>query len=370
MLATLVASLGDIAQSGAASGFDWRMMAMWVVSGALLAMALGCGVEPLLLVPVAFGALLANLPGHSPFFSLLGGGRAVEILVPLIFLGVGMLTDFGPLIANPLTFLLGGAAQVGVLVGFLGGTLFGFSPGQAAAAGIVSGSDGATAIFLGGRLVPDLVGSLAVAACVCMAMLPVLQPPIMRLLTTERERRIRMRPCRVVSRVEKLSFAGMTTVVCGLALPSIGPVIGMLMLGNFLRECGLIARITRESRNGILDAVIILLGLVVGLGMTAGRFLRWETIGIILFGVLASAFSTACGVLMARLLNRFVGEERFNPLIGGAGLCALGIAARVADVEGERADPGNDLLPHAMGSSLAGLIATVLLAGYFIGRLG
>lgn len=295
-------------------------------------------------------------------------GIILELFPPLIFLGVGALTDFGPLIANPRTLLLGAAAQFGVFATFIGATLLGFSSQAAGAIGIIGGADGPTSIFLANALAPELLAPIAVAAYSYMALVPIIQPPIMRALTTEKERKIRMKSLRKVSRLEKLIFALMVTVFCILLVPPASPLIGMLMLGNFLKECGVTERLSKAAQNELINVITIFLGTSVGITMTADRFIRAETLKILALGVLAFAISTAAGVLMAKLMNLF-SKNKINPLIGSAGVSAVPMAARVSQVEGNKADPQNFLLMHAMGPNVAGVIGTALVAGYFISIL-
>jgi len=359
----------------------WQMVFMWLIVLILLYLAVYKNFEPLLLVPIAFGALLANLPtaglvnlpeGDNPggLFYYISQGIHLEIFPPLIFLGVGALTDFGPLIANPRTLLLGAAAQFGVFATYLGAVTLGFSPEQAAAIGIIGGADGPTSIFLANKLAPELLAPIAVAAYSYMALVPLLQPPIMRALTTEKERTIRMRSLRAVSRREKLIFALMVTVVCILLVPAASALIGMLMLGNFLRECGVTERLSKAAQNEIINTVTILLGTSVGITMTGERFIQAETLMILGLGVVAFGVATACGVLMAKAMNLISKKNPINPLIGSAGVSAVPMAARVSQVEGQKADTRNFLLMHAMGPNVAGVIGTAVVAGYFIARLG
>ncbi|MDO9599153.1 MAG: sodium ion-translocating decarboxylase subunit beta [Azoarcus sp.] len=357
-----------------------QMMIMWVIIGVLFYLAVYKNFEPLLLVPIAFGALLANLPtegmvnppiGDTPggLFHYISQGVHLELFPPIIFLGVGALTDFGPVIANPRTFLLGAAAQFGVFATFIGATLLGFSTDQAAAIGIIGGADGPTSIFLANKLAPELLAPIAVAAYSYMALVPLIQPPIMRALTTHKERAIRMRSLRQVSKTEKLIFALVVTILVILLVPAASALIGMLMLGNFLRECGVTERLSKAAQNEIINIVTILLGTSVGITMTGERFLQIETLKILSLGIVAFSISTASGVLMAKLMN-LVSKEKINPLIGSAGVSAVPMAARVSQVEGQKADPGNFLLMHAMGPNVAGVIGTAIVAGYFIARLG
>ncbi len=355
----------------------WEMAGMWIVVTVLFYLAVYRKFEPLLLIPIAFGALLANLPTeglvNAPVGDHGGGlyyyiskGVDLEIFPPLIFLGVGALTDFGPLIANPRTLLLGAAAQFGVFATFFGAILIGFSPQEAGAIGIIGGADGPTSIFLANKLAPELLAPIAVAAYSYMALVPMLQPPIMRALTTEDERRIRMRSLRPVSRLEKLIFAAMVTVVVILLVPAASALIGMLMLGNFLRESLVTERLTKAAQNELINVVTIFLGTSVGITMTGERFLNLDTLKILGLGVIAFGIATASGVLMAKAMNLFLKENKINPLIGSAGVSAVPMAARVSQVEGQRADPANFLLMHAMGPNVAGVIGTAVVAGYFI----
>ena len=360
----------------------WQQLVMWAVCAVLFYLAIWKGVEPLLMIPIAFGALLANVPAidtylmNAPTETVAGGlyyyisqGIHLELFPPLIFLGVGALTDFGPLIANPKTFLLGGAAQLGVVMTFLGASALGFSWGQSASIGIIGGADGPTSIFLASKLSPEIIGPIAVAAYTYMSMVPIIQPPIMRLLTTKEERMIRMKSLRPVSKLEKLLFAVVITIVVSLLVPPVTPLIMMLMLGNFLRESGVTDRLLKASQNEIINIVTIFLGTSVGITMTGESFLAPETLKIIALGIVAFGVSTAGGVLMAKLMNLFPGEK-MNPLIGSAGVSAVPMAARVSHVEGQKADPQNFLLMHAMGPNVAGVIGTAVVAGFFLASLG
>ena len=360
---------------------SWEMTVMWAVSLGFFYLAVYHRFEPLLLIPIGFGALLANLPteglvnlplGDHPggLFYYVSQGITLEIFPPLIFLGVGALTDFGPLLANPRTLLLGAAAQFGVFATFFGALLIGFTEQQAGAIGIIGGADGPTSIFLANKLAPELLAPIAVSAYSYMALVPLLQPPIMRALTTRKERAIRMRSLREVSRLEKLIFALVVTVLCILLVPAASALIGMLMLGNFLRECGVAERLSKASQNEIINIVTIFLGTSVGITMTGERFLHVETLKILGLGVVAFGIATASGVLMAKLMNLVSRANPINPLIGSAGVSAVPMAARVSQVEGQRADSGNYLLMHAMGPNVAGVIGTAVVAGFLIARLG
>ena len=359
----------------------WEMTVMWAVVIGLFYLAIYRGFEPLLLIPIGFGALLANLPteglvnlpvGDHPggLFYYISQGITLEIFPPLIFLGVGALTDFGPLIANPRTLLLGAAAQFGVFATFFGALFIGFTEQQAGAIGIIGGADGPTSIFLANKLAPELLAPIAVSAYSYMALVPLLQPPIMRALTTRKERAIRMRSLREVSKLEKLIFAVVVTVLCVLLVPAATALIGMLMFGNLLRECGVTERLSKASQNEIINVVTIFLGTSVGITMTGERFLQLETLKILGLGVVAFGIATAAGVLMAKIMNLVSRKNPINPLIGSAGVSAVPMAARVSQVEGQRADSSNFLLMHAMGPNVAGVIGTAVVAGFLIARLG
>lgn len=315
--------------------------------------------------------LLAVHSAHTGgFFHYISLGIVLELFPPLIFLGVGALTDFGPLIANPRTLLLGAAAQFGVFATYAGAMGSGiFDSSQAAAIGIIGGADGPTSIFLANALAPELLAPIAVAAYSYMALVPVIQPPIMRALTSEKERKIRMKSLRQVSRLEKLIFALVVVVFCILLVPAASPLIGLLLLGNFLRECGVTERLSKAAQNELINVITIFLGTSVGITMTGDRFLRAETLAILALGIVAFGIATASGVLMAKLMNLF-SKNKINPLIGSAGVSAVPMAARVSQVEGQKADSGNFLLMHAMGPNVAGVIGTALVAGYFMTVLG
>ncbi|WP_309382798.1 sodium ion-translocating decarboxylase subunit beta [Cerasicoccus frondis] len=303
---------------------------------------------------------------NGGLFHYISLGIILEIFPPLIFLGVGALTDFGPLIANPRTLLLGAAAQFGVFATYLGAIGSGFfTSAEASSIGIIGGADGPTSIFLANALAPDLMAPIAVAAYSYMALVPVIQPPIMRALTTEKERKIRMQSLRKVGRLEKLIFALVVTIFCILVAPDASPLIGMLLLGNFLRECGVTQRLSKAAQNELINVVTIFLGTSVGITMTGDRFLKAETLMILALGVVAFSIATASGILMAKVMNLF-SKNKINPLIGSAGVSAVPMAARVSQVEGQKADSSNFLLMHAMGPNVAGVIGTALAAGYFM----
>lgn len=376
------------------SDLNWQMMVMWAVVAVLLYLAVYRKFEPLLLVPIAFGALLANLPtegimdglefagvahpfkedGTGGLFYYLFQGIHLELFPPIIFLGVGALTDFGPLIANPKTFLLGAAAQFGVFGVFIAAALMhhigiDYSLQESAAISIIGGADGPTSIFLANKLAPHLIGAIAVSAYSYMALVPVIQPPIMRALTSEKERKIRMQSLRKVGKLEKLIFAVAIMMVCIILVPAASPLLFMLFLGNFLRECGVVDRLSKAAQNEIINIVTIFLGVSVGITMDGTYFLTPQTLGILTLGVLAFALATASGIWMAKLLNLF-SKNKINPLIGSAGVSAVPMAARVSQIEGQKADPGNFLLMHAMGPNVSGVIGTALVAGFFMTVFG
>ena len=364
---------------------QWQMAVMWVVVAVLLYLAIAKGFEPLLLVPISLGALISNLPIHDfiqqpphggeagGLFYYLNQGIVLQIYPPLIFLGVGALVDFGPLIANPRTLLLGGAAQLGIFGTFLIAPIFGFDLKESAAIGVIGGADGPTSIFTATRLAPDLLGPIAVAAYSYMALVPLIQPPIMKLLTTDAERRIKMKTLRKVSQVEKLIFAAVVMSFCCIIVRDAAPLLSMLFVGNLLRESKATDRLTKAAQNEIINIVTIFLGLCVGLKMGMGDggkhlFLNTQTLGILVLGVIAFAVATAGGVLMAKLMNVF-SKNKINPLIGSAGVSAVPMAARVSQDVGQKYDPTNYLLMHAMGPNVAGVIGSALAAGYFLSML-
>ena len=335
--------------------------------------------EPLLLVPISFGMLLVNLPladllnppgesGPGGLLYYLSLGLESGIYPPLIFLGVGALTDFGPLIANPVTILLGAAAQLGIFLTFAGALFLGFTPQQAGAIGIIGGADGPTAIYCANQLAPELLGSIAIAAYSYMALVPVIQPPIMRLLTTEKERRVEMKQLREVSKTEKIIFPIVVIILTGLLVPAAVPLLGMLMFGNLLRETGVTERLSKTAQTELNNIVVILLGVSVGAKATAEYFLTWQTIGIIFLGLVAFAIGTAGGVLMGKLLYLITGGK-VNPLIGSAGVSAVPMAARVSQDVGRQANSNNYLLMHAMGPNVAGVIGSAVAAGILLSIL-
>ena len=373
-----------------------QTLIMYVIIGVLFYLAIVRKFEPLLLLPIAFGMLLANLPGanlfHMDLFihedgspiniqTIVEQGNLIDFLYlgvklgiypSLIFLGVGAMTDFGPLIANPKSLLLGAAAQGGIFATYAAARGFlGFSMAEAASIGIIGGADGPTAIYLTSMLAPELLGPIAVAAYSYMALVPVIQPPIMRLLTNKHERAIRMRTLRPVSKTERILFPIIISVVIALLLPSAMPLVGCLMLGNLMKECGVVDRLSKTVQNELMNIVVIFLGLTVGATATAEAFLNFRTLGILVLGVIAFCLGTAGGVLLAKFMNLFSKEEnKINPLIGSAGVSAVPMAARVSQIEGQRENPGNYLLMHAMGPNVAGVVGSAVAAGILLSFLG
>lgn len=378
-----------------------KQLLMIVIACVLFYLAIKKGFEPLLLVPIAFGMLLTNLPMagmyHPEFFNIQPDGsvlNAMEIVnhgglldilylgvklgiyPPLIFLGIGAMTDFGPLIANPKSFLLGAAAQIGIFLTFFGalalGAAFpeaiGFGAREAGAIGIIGGADGPTAIYVAKALAPDILGSIAVAAYSYMALVPLIQPPIMKALTTKKERMVVMEQLRPVSRVEKLVFPVLTTIVVSFIVPAAAPLVGMLMLGNLMKECGVVDRLVKTAQNELMNIVTIFLGITVGATATAENFLSGKTIGIIVLGLLAFCCGTAGGVLFGKLMYVITGGK-VNPLIGSAGVSAVPMAARVSQKVGQAENPSNFLLMHAMGPNVAGVIGSAVAAGVLLAIL-
>ncbi len=350
---------------------------MMLVGFVLLYLAISRGFEPLLLVPIGFGTVLANMPGTDfleaggLLYMIYHAGIETGLFPLLIFMGVGAMTDFGPLLANPKTLLLGAAAQVGIfttVIGAVAMSYFGildFSIGDAASIGIIGGADGPTAIFVTSKLAPDLLGPIAVAAYSYMALVPIIQPPIMKALTTESERRIAMVQLRPVSKAERIIFPLTLLVLVAMILPAAAPLLGMFCFGNLMRECGVVNRLSDTVQNALINIVTIFLGLGVGSKMSAEKFLNPETMGILGLGAVAFCIGTASGVLMAKLMNMF-SKEKVNPLIGAAGVSAVPMAARVANKVGLEANPHNFLLMHAMGPNVAGVIGSAVAAGVMI----
>ncbi|HSP48181.1 MAG TPA: sodium ion-translocating decarboxylase subunit beta [Clostridiaceae bacterium] len=330
--------------------------------------------EPYLLLPIAFGMLLVNLPigglmQEGGLLKILYLGIEYGIYPPLIFLGVGAATDFGPLIANPKSMLLGAAAQLGIFFAFLGAHLLGFSPLEAASIGIIGGADGPTAIYLTSKLAPHLLGPIALAAYSYMALVPIIQPPIIRLLTTKEERQIRMKQLRHVSKMEKVLFPIVVTILVILLVPSSAPLVGMLMFGNLAKESGVVPKLVEVAKDALLYIVTILIGLTVGGKADAATFLDPKTLGIMALGLIAFAIGTASGVLFGKIMAKVTHGE-INPMIGAAGVSAVPMAARVVQKEGQREDPGNFLLMHAMGPNVAGVIGSAIAAGILLNFFG
>ena len=399
---------------------DPKVLIMLLISFVLAYLAIAKGFEPLLLLPISFGMLLTNLPGanmfHEIFFAgghvhwdLLGGapvtmefvnemrmagvseavlstleiGKSISfglidilylgvklgIYPCLIFLGVGAMTDFAPLIANPKSLLLGAAAQAGIFLAFIGARYLGFSPAEAGSIGIIGGADGPTAIFVTSKLAPALLGPIAVAAYSYMALVPVIQPPIMKLLTTKKERMITMKTLRPVSKREKIVFPIVVTVFVALLVPSAAPLVGCLMLGNLFKETGVADRLSKTAQNELMNIVTIFLGVSVGATATANTFLSAKTLGILAMGIVAFAVGTAAGVLLAKFMNLFL-KQKINPLIGSAGVSAVPMAARVSQTVGQKENPGNFLLMHAMGLNVAGVIGSAIAAGVLLALFG
>jgi oxaloacetate decarboxylase beta subunit len=363
------------------ANMEWGQLLMMAVGCGLIYLAIAKKFEPLLLVPIGFGALLSNIPvaGIGGSDGMIGMIYAVGVetgIFPLlIFMGVGALTDFGALIARPSTLLLGAAAQFGIFATLIGAILLNFVPGfdftlqDASAIAIIGGADGPTAIFLASRLAPDLLGAIAVAAYSYMALVPIIQPPIMRALTTPEERRVVMQQLRPVSQLERILFPFVVLLLCALVLPSAAPLIGMLTFGNLLRECGVVERLSRAAQNEIINIVTIMLGLAIGSKLSADKFLALETLGILVLGALAFAVGTATGVLMGKLMHRVTGGK-VNPLIGAAGVSAVPMAARVVNKVGLEEDHHNFLLMHAMGPNVAGVIGSAVAAGILLALTG
>ena len=370
--AFIVALQSVWADSGFA-GFAAGNAVMIAVGLVLLFLAIGKGFEPLLLSPIAFGCILANFP-RTGFMEDPGVMQAIsyginyEIFPPLIFLGVGAMTDFGPLIANPSTMLLGAAAQLGVFVSLAGAMMLGFNVKEAASIGIIGGADGPTAIYLTIKMAPHLLGAIAVAAYSYMSLVPLIQPPIMKLLTTQKERETVMDQLRPVSKFERLAFPVVTTIVISLLLPPIAALMGMLMLGNLFRESGVTERLSDTAQNALINMVTIFLALGTGLTMSAQNFLNLQTIEIIVLGLIAFAGGTAGGVLLGKVMY-YTSGGKVNPLIGSAGVSAVPMAARVSQIVGQQANPGNFLLMHAMGPNVAGVIGTAVAAGTMLAML-
>ena len=368
-----------LAESGFAA-MTWQSGVMIVIACVLMYLAIVKKFEPLLLLPIAFGVLLANLPlaglMAEPVGSEAGGllyylylGVKKGIYPSLIFLGIGAMTDFGPLIARPSSLLLGAAAQFGIGIAFIVASALGFTPAEAASIGIIGGADGPTAIYLTTRLAPHLLAAIAIAAYSYMALIPIIQPPIMKLLTTKKEREIVMTQVRTVSKLEKICFPIFVTIFCVLLLPSVAPLIGMLMMGNLFKESGVVERLSDTVQNNLMNIVTVFLGTTVGATAVGSNFLSPETLKIIFLGLMAFMFSTVGGLLMGKLMC-FLSGGKINPLIGSAGVSAVPMAARVSQVEGQKANPSNFLLMHAMGPNVAGVIGSAVAAGILLSMFG
>ena len=375
-------TLGNLIHQTAFFNLSWGNLLMILVALVFLYLAIKKGYEPLLLVPIAFGMLLVNMYPEimaNPEDTSNGVGGLLHyfyildewsILPSLIFMGVGAMTDFGPLIANPISFLMGAAAQLGIYLAYFMAILMGFSDKAAAAISIIGGADGPTSIFLCGKLgQTQYMGPIAVAAYSYMSLVPIIQPPIMKALTTEKERKIEMEQLRPVSKLERILFPIIVTIVVVLILPSTAPLIGMLMLGNLFRESGVVKQLTETASNALMYIVVILLGTSVGASTSAEAFLKMDTLKIVALGMIAFAFGTAGGVLLGKLLCK-VTKGKINPLIGSAGVSAVPMAARVSQKVGSEADPSNFLLMHAMGPNVAGVIGTAVAAGTFMAIFG
>ena len=373
MFEAFVVALSSVWADSGFSALTAGHIIMIAVGLVLLYMAIGKGFEPLLLSPIAFGCILANIPKNGfeqpGVMSVIMYGINHEVFPPLIFLGVGAMTDFGPLIANPKTLLLGAAAQAGVFVALLGAMLLGFSVQEAAAIGIIGGADGPTSIYLAAKMAPQLLGAIAVAAYSYMSLVPLIQPPIMHLFTTEADRKIVMKQLRPVSKFEKIVFPIMTTIIISLLLPSVTALIGMLMLGNLFKEAGCLDRLSDTAQNALMNTVTIMLATGTGLTMSAESFLNYQTILIIFLGLVAFIGGTAAGVIFGKLMCTFDGGQT-NPLIGSAGVSAVPMAARVSQIVGQKANPANFLLMHAMGPNVAGVIGTAVAAGTMLAMIG
>jgi oxaloacetate decarboxylase beta subunit len=381
ILGSLLSESGFSAIGGGFLAGGWRYCVMILVSFVLIYLAIYKGFEPLLLLPIAFGIFLANLPlaalmkETSPWYSqgilrIIYSGVKSSVFPCLMFLCIGAMTDFGPLIANPISLILGAAAQFGIYIAFMLANAIGsatgmFSVNDAAAIGIIGGADGPTAIYIANNLAPNLVAPIAVAAYSYMALIPMIQPPIMKLLTTEKERQTKMSQLKKVSKGEKIAFPVVVTLFCSLLLPSVAPLLGMLMFGNLLRESGVTQRLSDTAQNALCNIITICLGLTVGATANGELFLRPQTLAIVVMGLIAFSFSTVGGILLGKLLYIVTGGK-INPLIGSAGVSAVPMAARVAQKVGSEANPSNFLLMHAMGPNVAGVIGSAVAAGFFM----
>lgn len=376
----IIKVLQELLSTSGFAAITWKELLMISVSCLLIYLAIAKEFEPLLLLPIAFGMLLTNLPladiMAEPVAGEAGGllyylsrGVKWEIFPPLIFLGVGAMTDFGPLLSNPSSILMGAGAQFGVFFAFIAAILLGFTPQEAASIGIIGGADGPTAIFLTNKLAPHLLGPIAVAAYSYMALVPLIQPPIMKALTTKEERTIKMGQLRQVKKVEKIIFPIVVAILVILFLPSLKSLVGMLMLGNLFKESGVVGRLSDTAQNALINIITIFLGLSVGATAKAEIFLTSKTIGIMILGVSAFAVATASGVIIGKIMCK-VTKGKINPLIGSAGVSAVPMAARVSQVVGQKEDPSNFLLMHAMGPNVAGVIGSAVAAGVLLSMFG
>lgn len=396
MIQVFLDTIQTLWQGSAFCNITWQQGLMLLISFFLMYLAIVKQYEPMLMLPIAFGMALTNIPGaelyHPEFFmttnidfgqvlhdggllDILYLGVKLQIFPPLIFLGIGCMTDFGPLIANPKSFLLGAAAQGGIFFTFLGACaltatgVVDFSLAQAASIGIIGGADGPTAIYLTSKLAPELLGSIAIAAYSYMALVPVIQPPIMRLLTTKKERSVKMGQLRAVSKKEKVIFPIAVTIIVAFVVPSAAPLVGMLMLGNLFKESGVVDRLVKTASNELMNIVVIMLGVTVGATATAANFLKIETLLIIVLGLIAFSVGTACGLLLGKLMYVLT-RGKINPLIGSAGVSAVPMAARVSQKVGQEENPSNFLLMHAMGPNVAGVIGSAVAAGTLLAIFG
>ncbi len=350
----------------------WKEIVMMGIGALFITLGIKYKMEPLLLIPIGFGALIVNLPlsgitssPHGFLYLIYKYLISTEAIPLIIFLGIGAMTDFEPLLADPKTFLLGAAAQIGIYFAMLTALFIGFNLNQAAAIGIIGGADGPTTIYTSTKLAPDILGAVAVAAYSYMSLVPIIQPPVIRALTTKRERRVVMEPLRKVSKKEKILFPIITTIIVGLLVPPALPLVGMLMFGNLLHECGVTERLSKTAQNDLINIATIFLGLGVGYMMTASKFLTFQTVEILLLGILAFATATAGGVLLGKVFY-LLSHGRINPMIGAAGVSAVPMSARVVQKMGTKEDSENFLLMHAMGPNVAGVIGSAIAAGVFI----
>ena len=362
--------LAELLEASGFAALTWQNLAMILVSFVLFYLAIVKKFEPLLLLPISFGMFLVNLPlaglmDEGGIIYLMSYGVKSNLFPCLVFMGVGAMTDFSPLIANPISLLLGAAAQLGIYVAFIFATQIGFTPAEAAAIGIIGGADGPTSIYIANNLAPHLLAPIAVAAYSYMALIPLIQPPIMKLLTTKKERAVKMGQLRKVSKTEKVVFPIAVVLFCSLLLPSVAPLLGLLMMGNLFKESGVVQRLSDTAQNAMINIITIMLGLSVGAKADGSTFLDVSTLKIIAMGLAAFCFSTAGGVLLGKLLY-YVTGGKINPLIGSAGVSAVPMAARVSQTVGAKENPTNFLLMHAMGPNVAGVIGSAVAAGFFM----